>query len=60
MKLFAIVLLLAVVAVNAVPLEQIGETESENNLFEPSIDTTNDDLSVFNDLVRDKRQYGGQ
>lgn len=60
MKVVAIVLFCVVAAVYAAPVEETNENESVNTLFEPSIETSDGDLSVFNDLVRDKRQYGGK
>lgn len=60
MKLFVIVLFFVVASVFAVPVEQTGETESANDLFDVNVDASDDDLSNFSELVRDKRQYGGK
>lgn len=56
MKVFLIVLMLAVVAVYALPVEEKIDNENLNTLT----DLEADQLAFDDEVVRDKRQYGGK
>lgn len=55
MKVLTIVMLVVVAGVFAMPAEE----NSENIVVLSDVDTTDDGAGYINDLVRDKRQYGG-
>lgn len=59
MKLLIFVLIISVAAICALPLEENNENENLNVLSNFEAEPSEGDINVINELVRDKRQYGG-
>lgn len=59
MKVLTIVLIISVAAVCALPLEENVESENLNVLANLEAEPSEADINLINELVRDKRQYGG-
>lgn len=59
MKVFMCLLIISVAAVCSLPLEEKSENENLNVLANFEAEPAEADVNFVDDLVRDKRQYGG-